>query len=176
MDLSNNNKNIGNTNIFTFIKEIYNSLKYIKINLDSFEKNVNFRFIEMDKRISIVSKSISEINDKINNVQHTLDNNFNINESIDNDIQNKLSSIMINETKHSEKLELKGDELTIANLQDNNYNFDDIQKSLNLDIEFNPEEFNSSLFIDENENENENENERNINTHEETILDLVFDK
>ena len=129
------NNNINNLNVFTFIKDIYQSLKHIDKCFNDFNTNINSRITKIeDNQHSII--------DKINNIEILLSkqgeaNNFSqgLDKNLENSLLEKITK-MNSKMNSNYKIDLKPVELTFANILENNYNFLDINSSLsNLDNE-----------------------------------------
>jgi hypothetical protein len=125
------NNNINNLNVFTFIKDIYQSLKHIDKCFNDFNTNINTRMSKIEDNQQIML-------DKLNNLEILLfkqgeTNKFN--QSLDKNLENSLLEKItkmnnMNTTNNDYKVELKPDELTFANVLENNYTFLDINSSL----------------------------------------------
>lgn len=122
--------NINNLNILTFIKDIYQSLKHIDTCFNSYKENI-------DARLTRIEDNQNTILDKLNNVEQML---FKINlttqqqVSLDKNIEHELLEKMnnLNKTSILDKLQLKPEELTFANILENNYSIQDINNTLNI--------------------------------------------
>lgn len=131
MNLGEENQNISSLNIFTFIKEIYQSIKNFHKKLDNMStQQKEFRnYIErVNKEHEISMKKMQEI---ITRLSTKLDNKEEINVKLRTQLENKLGNLMAETIDHNEKLHLNINELTIGNLVDNNYNLNDINEQLN---------------------------------------------
>lgn len=195
MDLSRPNSKLSNMNIFTFIKEIYSSLKYLIDRTTKTEDLLKSKFNTIDERISILQNENIELNTKLDLLHQIIQTHFESNDTLENDIQNKLEDLINDEPVidgPDAKLNLDANELTIANLDENNYTFEDIQNSLdkeNKDTSINQNmtlDEPNSLVLDENfrdfllneKNITEFESQFNSNSNENnkklSVTDLVF--
>ena len=182
-------------NIFTFIKEIYSSLKYLIDRTTKTEDLLKSKFNTIDERISILQNENIELNTKLDLLHQIIQTHFESNDTLENDIQNKLEDLINDEPVidgPAAKLNLDATELTIANLDENNYTFEDIQNSLdkeNKDTSINQNmtlDEPNSLVLDENfrdfllneKNITEFESQFNSNSNENnkklSVTDLVF--
>ena len=195
MDLSRPNSKLSNMNIFTFIKEIYSSLKYLIDRTTKTEDLLKSKFNTIDERISILQNENIELNTKLDLLHQIIQTHFESNDTLENDIQNKLENLINDEPVidgPAAKLNLDATELTIANLDENNYTFEDIQNSLdkeNKDTSINQNmtlDEPNSLVLDDNfrdfllneKNITEFESQFNSNSNENnkklSVTDLVF--
>lgn len=195
MDLSRPNSKLSNMNIFTFIKEIYSSLKYLIDRTTKTEDLLKSKFNTIDERISILQNENIELNTKLDLLHQIIQTHFESNDTLENDIQNKLENLINDEPVidgPDAKLNLDANELTIANLDENNYTFEDIQNSLdkeNKDTSINQNmtlDEPNSLVLDDNfrdfllneKNITEFESQFNSNSNENnkklSVTDLVF--
>ena len=195
MDLSRPNSKLSNMNIFTFIKEIYSSLKYLIDRTTKTEDLLKSKFNTIDERISILQNENIELNTKLDLLHQIIQTHFESNDTLENDIQNKLEDLINDEPVidgPDAKLNLDANELTIANLDENNYTFEDIQNSLdkeNKDTSINQNmtlDEPNSLVLDDNfrdfllneKNITEFESQFNSNSNENnkklSVTDLVF--
>lgn len=121
--------NVNNLNIFTFIKDIYQSLKHI-------DKSLTLSNDELNKRITKIEDNQQIIIDKIANIEIILNKlgemnkpNSGLDKNIEFELLEKMKKLNQNEINNS-KLFLKSEELTFANILENNYGFSDINKSI----------------------------------------------
>jgi hypothetical protein len=139
---------INNLNIFTFIKDIYQSLKNIDKYFNDFNTNVNSRLTKLEDNQVIILDKLSSIETFLSKLNETNTTNILLNKNIENELLEKMK-IMNNNTLINNKVELKPDELTFANILENDYTLSDINKSL--------------LYSSVNVNANANTNADNIN-------------
>jgi hypothetical protein len=120
---------VNNLNIFTFIKDIYQSLKHI-------DKTMTISNDDLNKRISKLEDNQQILIDKLTNIETILNKlgeinkpNSGLDKNIEFELLEKMKKINLNELNNS-KLALKPNELTFANILENNYSFNDINNSL----------------------------------------------
>ena len=120
---------VNNLNIFTFIKDIYQSLKHI-------DKTMTLSNDDLNKRISKLEDSQQILLDKLSNIEIVLTKlgemnkpNSSLDKNIEFELLEKMKKINQNEVNNS-KIVLKPNELTFANILENNYGFNDINNSL----------------------------------------------
>ena len=120
---------VNNLNIFTFIKDIYQSLKNI-------DKILNLNSVELNKRIDKLEDNQQILIDKIANIEVLLNNfgemnksNNSLDKNIEFELLEKMKTLNQNEINNN-KLILKPEELTFANILENNYHFNDINDSI----------------------------------------------
>ena len=158
--------NINNLNVLTFIKDIYQSLKHIDKCFNDFNININTRIDKIEDTQHIIL-------DRLNNIEILLSKQGESNNSsqvLDKNLENSLLEKITKMNMNTEyKVELKPDELTFANILENNYTFLDINKSvseielntvLNTDIKSSSSGSGSSYY-----NTNNNTNTNNIITN-----------
>ena len=124
--------NINNLNILTFIKDIYLSLKHIDNCFNSYKDNIDSRLIKLEDNQQIIL-------DKLTNIEHLLDkinlntlNQVMLDKNIENELMQKMNTM--NKTSFQEKLNLKPEELTFANILENDYSLLDINETINKSI------------------------------------------
>ena len=120
---------INNLNIFTFIKDIYQSLKHIDQCFSTFNESVNNRLIKLEDNQQILIDKMASIEialiklGEVNNTKSSLDKN------IENELMKKMN-IMNKTAFGNDTVNLKPDELTFANILENGYTLLDINESL----------------------------------------------
>ena len=128
--------NINNLNVLTFIKDIYLSMKHIDTCFNTHKESI-------DKRIQSLEDMLTAILDKLNTIEqaiYNLDTNTQKQNTIDSKIESellaKMTMLSFNSNTHTNKLVLKPNELTFANILENNYNLGDLQdiENINADI------------------------------------------
>ena len=120
--------NINNLNIITFIKDIYQSLKHIDNCFNTYRENIDARLIRVEDNQQVIL-------DKLNNLEQLLlkiNSNTQQQVSLDKTIEHELLEKMNNLNKNTimDKLALKPEELTFANLLENNYTILDVNETL----------------------------------------------
>ena len=120
---------VNNLNIFTFIKDIYQSLKNI-------DKILNLNSDDLNKRINKLEDNQQILIDKLTNIEVLLNSfgemnksNNSLDKNIEFELLEKMKKLNQNEVNNS-KLSLKPEELTFANILENNYQFSDINESI----------------------------------------------
>ena len=120
---------VNNLNIFTFIKDIYQSLKNI-------DKILNLNSDDLNKRINKLEDNQQILIDKLTNIEVLLNSfgemnksNNSLDKNIEFELLEKMKKLNQNEVNNS-KLSLKPEELTFANILENNYQFSDINESM----------------------------------------------
>ena len=182
-------------NVFTFVKEVYSSLKHITNKLHSNETKTDLQYNKLEQKISSLEAKLDYNKQELHSIKDMIHNYYNSDQSIGNDIQQKMENLLSTTEFNQEdnKLNLKPEELTLANVDENNYSFNDIQNSFDTgEIVFNPnlteellnsdtnlfssinfdEEFDEELNEELNEESNRELNKNK--TTEENITDLVF--
>ena len=190
--MSNTNTNINNLNVFTFIKDIYQSLKHIDQQFSNFNDTINKRLTKIEDNHQIMV-------DKLTNIEYLLSKlgeNHSVNTNLDKKIENELLDkmrIMNNLNIHNDdsKIELKLDELTFANILENDYTFSDINDSITKSSKYNSyntldnnmDNSNKNILFNSNSgNSNSNSNSGNSNSNsnsnnynrEEILNNLLF--
>ena len=143
--MSNANSNINNLNVFTFIKDIYQSLKHIDKCFNDFNTNINTRITKIEDNQQILIDKMTSIEILLNKINEINSSNGSLNKNIENELLEKMSKMnnMNNNKLNSDyKVELSPDELTFANILENNYTFQDINSSISEHMEI--KEFKSS--------------------------------
>ena len=146
---------VNNLNIFTFIKDIYQSLKNI-------DKTLILSNDDLNKRISKIEDNQQILIDKLANFEHILNRleelhkpNSGLDKNIEFELLEKMKRLNQNEINNN-KIFLKSEELTFDNIIENGYTFNDINESIN----FGPADDDSSsnlFFLDTNESNESNE-------------------
>ena len=181
-----NANTVNNLNIFTFIKDIYQSLKHI-------DKTLNISNDELNKKISKLEENQQILIDKMTNIElvllklsETNKPNTGLNKDIEFELLEKMKKLNQNDINNS-KLVLKPNELTFSNILENNYSFNDINQSLghnvnninnmnivdNIDIVDTLENDNNYMFLD-NISETSINNTNNNTNKEESLDTLLF--
>ena len=181
---------VNNLNIFTFIKDIYQSLKHIDKTSTLSNDTLNKRITKLEENQQILIDKCNTIELLLNKLGENNTTQHNLDKTIEFELLEKMKKINQNEI-NNEKLNLKPEELTFANVIENNYNFSDINESIgnnteflpldncidtNLDNNLNNNLDNSINTLDDNLNNIENnENINNYNnTNSETLDSLLF--
>ena len=117
--------NINNLNIFTFIKDIYKSLKHIDKCFNDSNTNINSRLSKIEDNQLILLNKLSEIEIILQKSNDINTSNILINKNIENELLEKMKKMNTNNLNNS-KIELKQSEMTFANILENNYSLQDI--------------------------------------------------
>ena len=163
---------VNNLNIFTFIKDIYQSLKNIDKYFNDFNTNINSRLTKIEDNQLIILDKLASIEIFLSKLNETNTSNVLLNKNIENELLEKMK-IMNNNNLHNTKVNLKPEELTFENILENDYTISDINKSLlqssikenlELDLNLNLNNFKSSssgssYYKNNNNNYSENNND-----------------
>lgn len=181
MDLSRSSKELSNMNIFTFVKEVYSSLKHITTRLYSNNDKLDSQHKDIKNVISRLESKLDHIIQEQRAIKEMIHSYYNADQNIGNDIQHKMESLLSNTVDVADpsglKLSLKPEDLTLANVDESNYSFADVQNSLDTnDTTFqgslteglldNTDDLFASINLEEEDNNNK--------TTEENINDLVY--
>jgi len=120
---------INNLNIFTFIKDIYQSLKHIDKNFNDLNTHINSRITNLEDNQMIILEKLSSIEMILNRINDNNTSNNIINKNIENELLDKMKTMNKNNLINF-KVDLKPDELTFANILENDYSLSDISQSL----------------------------------------------
>jgi len=120
--------NINNLNVLTFIKDIYSSLKHIDNNFNTMKENINSRLTLLEDNQKTILAKLELFETLLTKINETTKETITLDKTLENQLLNKLSSL--NDTGIDSKLELKPNELTFANILENNYSFGDINDTL----------------------------------------------
>ena len=122
-------KNINNLNVFTFIKDIYQSLKHIDKCFSDFNDTINTRMTKIEDNQQIILDKLSGFEMLINKLNDDNKIGGSLNKNIENELIEKMNKINNNKIINT-KVELNPDELTFANILENDYTLSDINISL----------------------------------------------
>ena len=125
--------NVNNLNIFTFIKDIYQSLKHIDKTLSLSNDALNTRISKLEENQQILIDKITNIEIVLIKLSETNKPNTGLDKNIEFELLEKMKKINQNEINNN-KISLKSNELTFANILENNYSFTDINQSLENNI------------------------------------------
>jgi len=126
---------VNNLNIFTFIKDIYQSLKHIDKTSTLSNDTLNKRITKLEENQQILIDKCNTIELLLNKLGENNTTHHNLDKTIEFELLEKMKKINQNEI-NNEKLNLKPEELTFANVIENNYNFSDINESIGNNNEF----------------------------------------
>ena len=161
---------VNNLNIFTFIKDIYQSLKYIDKSLTISSDSLNSRITKIEDNQQILIDKLTNIESVLNRLGEMNKPNSGLDKNIEFELLEKMKRLNQNEINNS-KISLKSNELTFANILENNYSFNDINESI-VDNEWNSVDTN---IISDNINIiNEHNNFSNHNNINDESLDKLL--
>ena len=120
---------VNNLNIFTFIKDIYQSLKHIDKTMTLSNDDLNKRISKLEDNQQIVIDKLATIETILHKLSEMNKPNSGLDKNIEFELLEKMKKINLNEVNNS-KIALKPNELTFANILENNYGFNDINDSL----------------------------------------------
>ena len=149
---------VNNLNIFTFIKDIYQSLKHI-------DKTMTISNTDLNKRISNLEDNQQILIDKLTNIESILNKlsemntpNSSLDKNLEFELLENMKKINKNEVNNN-KIALTTDELTFSNIIENNYNFSDINESIGtIDTIDDTINISNSTFLEDNNDNNDNNN------------------
>lgn len=123
--------NINNLNIYTFIREIYQSLKHLDTQVNEMNIQLNQKIEKIEQSQNILKARFDAIEILLQKNLETSKTESSLNKNIESELLNKMSklnnSIMLDTNK---KINLNPEELTFANILENNYTFEDINSQL----------------------------------------------
>ena len=120
---------VNNLNIFTFIKDIYQSLKNIDKSLTLSNDALNKRITKLEDNQQILIDKLTNIESVLNRLGEMNKPNSGLDKNIEFQLLEKMKRLNQNEMNNS-KLSLKPEELTFANILENSYSFTDINESI----------------------------------------------
>ena len=120
---------VNNLNIFTFIKDIYQSLKHIDKTMSLSNDDLNKRISKLEDNQQIVIDKLATIETLLTKLGDMNKPNSSLDKTIEFELLEKMKKLNQNEVNNS-KIALKPNELTFANILENNYGFNDINNSL----------------------------------------------
>jgi hypothetical protein len=172
---------VNNLNIFTFIKDIYQSLKNIDKTMTLSNDDLNKRISKLEDTQQIVIDKLLSIESMLNKLGEMNKPNSGLDKNLEFELLEKMKKINLNEVTNS-KLALKPNELTFANILENNYGFNDINNSLgNTLLDANTYTTFSTINYDTNnsiedigETQNNTNNINNINNINNESLDKLL--
>ena len=125
---------VNNLNIFTFIKDIYQSLKHIDKTLTVSNDTLNKRITKLEENQQILIDKCTTIELLLNKLGETNTTHHNLDKTLEFELLEKMKKLNQNEL-NNEKLFLKPEELTFENVIENNYNFTDINESIGYTLD-----------------------------------------
>jgi len=173
---------VNNLNIFTFIKDIYQSLKHIDKTSSLSDDILNKRITKLEENQQIIIDKCTTIELLLNKLLETNTSQYNLDKTIEYELLEKMKQINQNEI-NNQKLTLKPEELTFANVIENNYNFNDINESISNNTSLlQLGNITDNLFLDNNLDNDINTLDTNLNNidknnnknNNETLDNLLF--
>lgn len=119
---------INNLNVFTFIKDIYQALKNIDIKFNDTNKILNDKIIQLEDRQNTIIEKLNNIEILLQKINENSTAKIGIDKELENELLKKIN--ILNTSGNNDKIDLKPDELTFANILENGYTFIDINESL----------------------------------------------
>lgn len=157
--------NINNLNVFTFIREIYHSLKHLDIQINGMNQQMNERLSKIEENQQILKTRFDNIELLLQKVIERGEQTIGLNKGIESQLLNKMN--MLNrQNAATAKVELKPNEMTFENIIENEYTFGDIGMQSVKYIPFTDdtdlEDFNK--FIDARTTDTKQKKEQDINS------------
>ena len=122
---------VNNLNIFTFIKDIYQSLKHIDQCFNNFNTVIGTRLTKLEDNQQILIDKLSGIEILLSKMGETNKTNAMLDKNIEYELLEKMKIMNnLNINGGNDRVDLKPDELTFANILENGYNLLDINESL----------------------------------------------
>jgi hypothetical protein len=121
--------NVNNLNVFTFIREIYQSLKHLDIQINTLSQQVNERLSKLEENQQMLKSRFDNIEILLQKtLEHSQISNG-LNATIEHELLNTMS--LLNKKTVISNVNLKPDEMTFANIIENEYTFGDIHNQVN---------------------------------------------
>jgi hypothetical protein len=130
MNIGEEPKNLSSLNIFTFIKEIYASIKIFNKKIDNYQKEMNSNFQSMKKIQNNCIYNISKNHELLETIHKLLDDRNKLDNSLKNSLETKLGNLISENIETNQKIQLDIQDLSFGNIIDNEYNFGDINNTL----------------------------------------------
>ena len=124
---------VNNLNIFTFIKDIYQSLKHIDKTSTLSNDTLNKRITKLEENQQILIDKCNTIELLLNKLGENNTTQHNLDKTIEFELLEKMKKINQNEI-NNDKLNLKPEELTFANVIENNYNLLELELKMLLKL------------------------------------------
>jgi hypothetical protein len=168
---------VNNLNIFTFIKDIYQSLKHIDKTMTLSNDDLNKRISKLEDNQQIVIDKLATIEILLSKLGEMNKPNSSLDKNIEFELLEKMKKLNQNEVNNS-KIALNPNELTFANILENNYSFNDINNSLGNTVNDTTTYANFSSYNNEynttyNNIEDILENQNNINNMNNTKIESL---
>ena len=160
---------VNNLNVFTFIKDIYQALKNIDIKLNDTNKLLNEKITALEDRQHTILEKIGGMETLLQKINENSTTKIGIDKDLENELLKKIN--VLNNSGSNEKIDLKPDELTFANILENGYTFIDINESLAKT----PTYLNEVYIGHSGDGVNDNTNDNDIkNDKKENLESLLF--
>ena len=123
--------NVNNLNVFTFIKDIYQSLKHIDQSFSNVNESLTSRITKIEDTQNVIIDKLANIEILLSRIGETNRISHGINKNIEHELLEKMTKMnTINMSSSNYRVELKPEELTFANILENDYSLHDINLSL----------------------------------------------
>lgn len=126
--MSNSAGGMNNLNIITFIKDIYQSLKHMDVCFSQLKENIDSRLTRLEDNQQMLITKMENIEFLLNKLNESNKESGMLDKNIEFQLLEKMKNL--NNTISQDKLELKPQELTIANILENNYSILDINNTI----------------------------------------------
>ena len=149
--------NINNLNVFTFIKDIYQSLKHIDQYFSKFNDSNNLRLTKLENNQNAILDKLANIEILLIKSSDINRHNNSLDKALEKQLLEKISNMNsianIDIMNGNSKIGLQPDELTFANIIENGYNLLDINNCIgDVDI-------NNNIYSINNKNDMNDKNE-----------------
>jgi hypothetical protein len=120
--------NLNNLNIITFIKDIYSSLKHIDNCFNSYKESIDSKLIKLEDNQNTILDRLNNIEQLLYKINSNTEQQVSLDKNIENELLEKMNTM--NKNNIQDKLNLKPEELTFANILENGYSINDINQTL----------------------------------------------
>ena len=173
--------NINNLNVFTFIREIYQSLKHLDIQIHTMSQQFSDRLSKLEENQQILKTRFDNVEILLQKTLEHSEMSQGLNKTIETELLKKMS--LLNKQSIT-NVNLKPDEMTFANIIENEYTFNDINNQMlnNAHNNYTNNSFNSFNSLHESMTEPINDNDltefentlENTNNKQQDINSLLF--
>jgi len=136
MNIGEDPKNLSALNIFTFIKEIYGSIKTFHRKIDDYQKDMNSNYQIITKLQHDSLHNINKNYELLEGIHTLLNDKEKIDHNLKKSLESKLGHLVSEHIDTNQKIELGIQDLSFGNILDNDYTFDDINTTLDNDISY----------------------------------------
>ena len=165
--------NINNLNVFTFIKDIYQSLKHIDLCFSNFNTVIGTRLTKIEDNQQVILDKISGLELLLSKIGETSKTNIMLDKNIEYELLEKMKIMNnLNTSYGNDKVDLKPDELTFSNIIENGYSFLDMNTSLSRN-NLEQKENNDNMFLDNCDTNTSTSTSTNI-VKKESLDNLLF--